>query len=60
MTDGLSIAKDLADGSFDRALEAAIEFGMVEGEKAGTIAHCVDRAMPRSPKLPWHCVDTGA
>jgi hypothetical protein len=34
MADGISIAKDLAEGSFDRALEAAIEYGMVEGAKA--------------------------
>jgi hypothetical protein len=34
MSEGISTAKELADGSFDRALETAIEFGMVEGAKA--------------------------
>jgi hypothetical protein len=30
---GTDTAKALADGDFDRALEAAIEFGMIEGAK---------------------------
>ena len=34
MADGISTAKMLADGDFDRALENAIEFGMAEGAKA--------------------------
>lgn len=51
----LEEAKLLADGSFDRALENAIEFGMVEGAKAerariSTIireaeGHCVGTAI---------------
>jgi hypothetical protein len=31
---GTDTAKALADGDFDRALENAIEFGMIEGAKA--------------------------
>jgi hypothetical protein len=31
MTRGVETAKMLADGDFDRALENAIEFGMIEG-----------------------------
>jgi hypothetical protein len=34
MADGISTAKMLSDGDFDRALENAIEFGMAEGAKA--------------------------
>lgn len=34
MTDGVAVAKSLAAGDFDRALENAIEFGMIEGAKA--------------------------
>jgi hypothetical protein len=34
MADGVSTAKELANGSFDHALENAIEFGMIEGAKA--------------------------
>jgi hypothetical protein len=33
MADGVNTAKELADGSFDHALENAIEFGMAEGCK---------------------------
>ena len=33
MSDGVTIAKMLADGDFDHALANAIEYGMIEGAK---------------------------